>query len=281
MWIRGLISMLVALCASDAAHAQRCDEAGSGRRPADAIAQGGRLYDNWWVTCGLPPPRDRHPAYPAGGRQSGAVTWRCKECHGWDYRGKDGAYGKGSHFTGIAGITGSVGRSEAAVVAILKNPTHRFDTVMADATLERIARFVSRGQVDAGARIDAATKKVAARVEAGRYTFERRCTACHGAKGRAINFSGKASDPEFVGTIAADNPWEMLHKIRNGQPGAVMDEHRLSAAAADPDGSVAMPGRAHMRRHMLAGRAMPPMREQLSFEQQLDLLSYLQTLPAR
>lgn len=33
--------------------------------------------------------------------------------------------------------------------------------------------------------------------------------------------------------------------------------------------------------HMLEGRAMPSIRESLSLEQQLDLLSYLQTLPTR
>jgi len=28
--------------------------------------------------------------------RSGKDTWRCKECHGWDYMGVDGAYGSGS-----------------------------------------------------------------------------------------------------------------------------------------------------------------------------------------
>ena len=37
----------------------------------------------------------RRPDAEANSR-SGADTWRCKECHGWDYKGKDGAYAKGS-----------------------------------------------------------------------------------------------------------------------------------------------------------------------------------------
>lgn len=281
MWTRWLIVTLLTCGAANGIQAQECAEPGVRGQPADTIAQGGRLYDNWWVVCGLPEPKDTHPAYPAAGKQSGSATWRCKECHGWDYRGKGGAYGKGSHFTGIGGIRRHAGGDEAAIAAVLRDATHRFDTVLPAPILARIARFVSRGQVDAGDRIDAATKKVAARVASGRAIFERRCAVCHGAQGRAMNFSGQAGSPEYVGTIAADNPWEMLHKIRNGQPGAVMDEARLRSAAADPDGGVGMMGRGHMRRHMLEGRAMPPMREQLSLEQQLDLLGYLQTLPVR
>lgn len=282
MWIRWLVVVLMTVGGADGARAQACDEPGARGRGADLIAQGGRLYDKWWAVCGLPEPKDTHPAYPATGKQKGGATWRCKECHGWDYRGNEGAYGRGSHATGIGGIRRHAGGDEAAIVAILRDSTHRFDAVLPGAILERIARFVSRGQVDAGHRIDAATKKVDARPALGKALFERRCAVCHGAKGRALDFSGQAGDAEYLGTIAVDNPWELLHKIRNGQPGAVMDAPRLRAAAADPDGGEGgMMGRGHMRRHMLEGRAMPSMRERLSLEQQLDLLAYLQTLPVR
>jgi thiosulfate dehydrogenase len=36
-----------------------------------------------------------------------------------------------------------------------------------------------------------------------------------------INF-GSYDDPEYVGTIAIDNPWESVHKVRAGQPGSRM-----------------------------------------------------------
>ena len=36
--------------------------------------------------------------------RTGAATWRCKECHGWDYMGVDGQYGHGPHKTGFPGI---------------------------------------------------------------------------------------------------------------------------------------------------------------------------------
>jgi len=36
-----------------------------------------------------------------------------------------------------------------------------------------------------------------------------------------INF-GDDEKPEFVGTIANENPWEFIHKARAGQPGTKM-----------------------------------------------------------
>ena len=79
---------------------------------------------------------------PAG-KQSGAGTWRCKECHGWDYRGRDGAYGKGGHYTGIKGIQAHAGGSPETVFAILKDANHQYDRVMLDPALKLLARFVS------------------------------------------------------------------------------------------------------------------------------------------
>jgi thiosulfate dehydrogenase len=47
------------------------------------------------------------------------------------------------------------------------------------------------------------------------------CVVCHGVDGRTLNF-GDDDDPEYVGTIAIDNPWEFIHKVRAGQPGTPM-----------------------------------------------------------
>jgi thiosulfate dehydrogenase len=63
--------------------------------------------------------------------------------------------------------------------------------------------------------------------QAAEFSKGRVHTSCHGGAGTAINF-GDADDPEFVGTIAVDNPWEFIHKVRNGQPGT-----RMPSAAID------------------------------------------------
>lgn len=75
------------------------------------IAAGGRIYDNWWEALDREEPEGTNPAYPASGKQEGPATWRCKECHGWDYQGADGIYRQGSHFTGIKGVMGVAARS--------------------------------------------------------------------------------------------------------------------------------------------------------------------------
>ena len=60
------------------------------------IARGARLYDSWYGEKGVDAPAKRHPAYPASGGYANKVasTWRCKECHGWDYLGRSGATGR-------------------------------------------------------------------------------------------------------------------------------------------------------------------------------------------
>ena len=70
---------------------------------ADAV-RGGLLYDKYWKVTGGEEPTGEHILYPSFGVNTGNSTWRCKECHGWDYIGKDGRYSSGSHYTGINGL---------------------------------------------------------------------------------------------------------------------------------------------------------------------------------
>jgi thiosulfate dehydrogenase len=58
---------------------------------AYTISRGGQLYDNWWEALGTKGPTTTHPSYPAASEQKGDTTWRCIECHGWDYLGAAGA----------------------------------------------------------------------------------------------------------------------------------------------------------------------------------------------
>lgn len=217
----------------------------------DIVAEGGRLYDKWWEEYDLKKPSLTHPSYPARGQKKGADTWRCKECHGWDYKGVQGAYGKGSHYTGIRGISRYAGKPESKILAILKNATHRFDDVMLDYGLLRIARFVSKGQVDISAKIDKNRKVIGGDLRRGKQIFNDSCKECHGRDGRERNFKDR-HNPEYIGTVANKNPLEVMHKIRNGQPGA-----------------------------FVMGDSMPHMNGDLSLREQLDLLAYMQSLPVK
>jgi cytochrome c553 len=213
-----------------------------------SIARGGKLYDKWWTVTMSDMPSTAHPSYPADGKYKGkgGTDWRCKECHGWDYAGKDGAYGKGKHFTGIKGIAGAAGKDPAAIMATLKDKTHGFSAV-SDENLRDVAHFVSKGQVSMDPYIDRATKKVKGDKAKGEPIYNTVCANCHGRDG-TLDEDGEplGADTEPLGMVATDNPWEALHKIRNGQP----------------------------------GERMPAMRA-FDIQVALDLLAYLQTLPTK
>ena len=198
--------------------------------PAPAtVALGGKLYDNWMKTAQITTPKENSPlwATQTTNTRTGADTWRCKECHGWDYKGKDGAYGKGSHLTGFPGVYGAATTNNLAeLTGIIKgstNPTHNFSAYLNEEQISTLAAFLKVGAVIDGAQyIDYATKKPKSADPAkGKQLYDSTCAACHGADGKTLNF-GSAEKPEFVGTIAKDNPWEFLHKVRFGNPGAAM-----------------------------------------------------------
>lgn len=189
------------------------------------IAAGGRIYDNWWEALDRDEPEGTNPAYPASGRQSGAVTWRCKECHGWDYLGAEGIYGRGSHYTGIRGVLGVAGRPPESILPILRDANHPYTPEMiTDEEMMRVAVFLGEGLVDMRGFIDYETRSVMASAgdpERGRAIYQTICAACHGFDGRALDW-GEDGEHNFVGTEAAALPDEVFNKISNAHPGVAM-----------------------------------------------------------
>jgi thiosulfate dehydrogenase len=192
----------------------------------DAILLGGTLYDKWWSVLAVDAPADDNPlwASQSTNERAGGDTWRCKECHGWDYKGSDGAYGSGSHFTGFPGIWDAQGRADELLVAMLEgetDPDHDFSAYLGDEELQALAAFINEGLDDYTPLIDADKKAVDGDAVQGGELFAATCSVCHGADGTTLNF-GSDDEPEYVGTIAVDNPWEFFHKVRVGQPGTGM-----------------------------------------------------------
>lgn len=184
------------------------------------LAKGGILYDNWPSELGVKIV-ETHPSYPAEGKQKGASTWRCKECHGWDYKGKAGAYAKGSHYTGIKGIRDYANQDLKEIVKILQDDTHALGNILSHEDLDSLALFVAFGQIDVDLYIDRKTKKSIGDISNGGRIFLSTCTKCHGYDGKEINFKDE-KNPEFIGTVSNGNPWEVLHKIRWGHPATPM-----------------------------------------------------------
>ena len=184
------------------------------------------MYDKWWKAVeGTTEPTDDHPlwALQSTNERSGPDTWRCKECHGWDYQGKDGAYSTGSHFTGFPGIyNATMAKSKAQLLDALTggvNSEHDFSSVLNEAALENLVNFLKEGPIDDIEYIDYGTKKaIGANIAHGEELYTATCTACHGADGKQIDFG----DGDGMGALSNGNPWETLHKIRFGQPSSSM-----------------------------------------------------------
>ena len=205
-----------------------------------SIARGGQLYDKWFKVIGADKPQDTHPAWPASNtKKKGNATHRCKSCHGWDMMGKDGAYASGSYKTGIKGLRHLEGKSNAIVIAAMKDTTHGYDGKMSDQDFEDLANFVTKGQINMDKIIDRKTKlALGGNVDQGEAYYNTVCVGCHAKNGK------EPEDMPPLGKLSNKNPWEVVQKTLNGQP--------------DED--------------------MPAMRA-FDIQVTVDILTYLQTLP--
>jgi cytochrome c553 len=213
-WLAGVIAALALAGSFGPAQAAETES---------AIARGGRLYDKWFTENKAAKPTADHPAYTVkDGKYGKDTSWRCKECHGWDYLGKDGAYAKGGHATGIKGIGAAKGKDPAAIVAVLRDKTHGYTTAqLSDKDAGDLALFVSRGQVDMARFVEGG--KVKGNGDKGEVYYNTICAGCHGLDGK------KLKDAPPLGSVADNGP-EMMHKVLNGQPGEAMPSLR----ALDP-----------------------------------------------
>jgi cytochrome b/mono/diheme cytochrome c family protein len=192
------------------------------------LASGGRFYDNMFSALGAKVPPTAHPAWPAANTAIAPEdTWRCKSCHGWDYQGRDGLYRTGPNATGIIGVQRVKGRDPAVLMAVFDDATHQYpEEVLPQHARFRLAAFLSRGLHDAP-KVILANGRAKGDVAQGKAVFQTVCAACHGFDGRARRLGITADpaftgQPQFVGTKAVNGPHEVLHKIRNGHPGALM-----------------------------------------------------------
>lgn len=183
-----------------------------------SIVRGGRLYDTWYKENKREVPPGVHPAFPAalaGERGRGVeqrTTWRCKECHGWDYRGREAAPAQPA----VKGLTDLAGADPRQVVAALRNDTHRYSGLLTERDMSDLANFLTHGLVDMDSYIDRKTKK--ARGDGANYAahYQTICAPCHGLGGQDV----RTMPP--LGRIANAEPWRALHGIFNGHPGEAM-----------------------------------------------------------
>ncbi|MEX2144603.1 MAG: hypothetical protein WD740_08405 [Anaerolineales bacterium] len=198
--------------------AQRSFSGLSVQVPGDAIT-GGRLYDNWVIVLDAPLPQGNQALWENQdfNQRSGIITWRCVECHGWDYKGVDGAYGAFStHYTGFTGLEDMVGANQEEVIAWLDgtfNEEHDFLSLTNMTALNDIAAFLRTQQINTDLMINASSGASLGNRAEGEDLYLEFCADCHGDTGDKINF-GSTAGPLFLGDVAVADPWQTVHKMR-------------------------------------------------------------------
>ncbi len=188
---------------------------------ADAV-NGGLLYDKWWkVNAGIEPTSDFDPIWASQNTnaRSGPDSWRCKECHGWDYVGKDGRYSGGSHFTGFEGVWDLRDADMEDIFDAIKGEgaDHDLSAVLSDYDIADLTKFIKESLIDMSLYISNGV--ATGDVNNGQVLFNANCAVCHGDDGNTLDFKG-SDGIQGIGWLADDNPQETLHKLRFGHPGS-------------------------------------------------------------
>ena len=171
-----------------------------------SVVRGGRLYDNWIAETRAKAPNHINPAFKT--RQVAVATpdtWRCVECHGWDY--------KGNH--GVPGIQGRQKADPAIIAALLKDANHGYDEWLDEHDRVDLANFVSSGQTDMNRLVGQAQRVKPGQTSAHK-VFVTVCAVCHGLEGDRLREIGP------LGDSARQRPAEVMHVALNGHPGGNM-----------------------------------------------------------
>jgi hypothetical protein len=143
------LSVLISLSGAGETDAQ--ETLPIGYQLADLKA-GGLLYDNWLKLKGIKI-NNTHPMFPDDKKKNGVTSWRCKECHGWDYLGKEGCYHDNHvYYVGIKGVYDVRNRSpEELYFAIAdRDEHHDFKKYLrlSASDIWSLVKFIREGLVD-------------------------------------------------------------------------------------------------------------------------------------
>jgi thiosulfate dehydrogenase len=214
--------------------------------------RGGRLYVAWDQVTNLSSGVEGiNPLWPEStpDQVPDVLTWRCVNCHGWDYKGSDGKtlrpVLRAEGYPGLFNFTAAPADDILPTLNGYLDPGHDFSDYLSDEDMQDLAAFISSGLVVPELIADMESFQVQGVAGAGQQGFDEFCRSCHGAEGEKINLT-TVENPTYLGDVAWANPWRMAHTIRYGHVSA-------QVPAADQLG--------------------------IPFSQQIDIAAFTQTLP--
>ncbi len=181
---------------------------------------GGQLYSDWPQVMLFRGPFRKHPLWTGSPSAINTETWRCVNCHGWDYRGSDGVGGDLGVVSNVPGLRHLAGADRRTVADGITRGEHGFaaEQLSADA-LAFLVEFLIEGQlavVDLAAR----ARDLGADTKAGAVRYASVCRVCHGPDGARLNL-GSERFPDTLPTLARSKPWKFLHGVRFGHAGVM------------------------------------------------------------
>lgn len=186
------------------------------------VSLGAQIFDDWTsVVDNAPVPVGDHPIWSrqTNNTIAGIETWRCVNCHGWDYQGKDGAFGFGPYSTGFPSILEASTENTSYLKGALsgeKDAQHNFSTLMSEEELESVVTFIQTGLIDDNEYIDVFSREVLeGNLENGKQKYSETCASCHGEDGTKATFRFEGREVA-LGTLAVQDPWRFLHRTRFG-----------------------------------------------------------------
>lgn len=217
---------------------------------------GGIMYDKFWATEAK---FDQSNANLAKFNATGDF-FRCKQCHGWDGLGSAGSYINRGPKTTRPNVSGlnlyqlaqtktykelfdamkkTAGRRDIAFDLTTYNPTTNategdkmpnYAQILTDAQIWDIVKFMKEGMFDVTQLYDAtytgtyptgtatyANVGKDGNAANGNSFYTANCASCHGADGKTLTMENMS-----LGKFIRSKPYEVQHKVQNGQLGSPM-----------------------------------------------------------
>lgn len=200
-----------------------------------ASTRGGLLYDNWAKTLKKETPEtmkdDKGNVIPNSGHD-----FRCKNCHAWDYKGKDGIYGpkyqnkpyvskvnlaKESKTHTIRQLAKAIKLGHGKEMPVYKD--HISDEDIKHLATFLVAKLTNTDEIFSLSE-KSSTKYVLNDVsekekERGFRLYNASCESCHGSDGTKVMID----EAYTLGSHSRQKAYEDHHKMKFGNPGTEME----------------------------------------------------------